>query len=693
MGAPKFNASNDLSGGGLPVPTDPRDLVAPRGSLPPEAGYQDADADRLDYRELFFRYLGLILKHRWLIAGFATAALMIGFAINFATTPIYRATVIIQIDRAAAKVVKTDDTMTEAIDNQRFYQTQYDLLKSRSVAERVASNLDLGNAATFLYPQSQSPWAQLRRKLFPATLEVAKRNLAARKASAAAKVQSGLTIAPVINSALLKVSYDNPNPEWAQTIANGIAENFISSNLERRYGATAYARNFLKDRLDELKLKLEESEAAIVAYAEEKEIVSDESKMSLADSNLVALNQALQGVRAQRIHSQQLWEQAKDHKGMSLPQFMNDKSIETLRAQRTALTIDYQNKLGQFKPAYPDMRKLKAQIDQIDQELVAATDFIRQSLRAQYEAALNQEKLLEENIQQAKSNVLSLRSKSVQYNILQRDVDTNRTLYNALLQQYKDVGISGAVGTNNISIVDTAMRPGAPYKPDLKNNLLIALMLGLAAAAITIVVLEILEDTFKSPEELEEQLGLPALGIVPKVDGDIDIIGAIKESPTEPVAEAYRSFRTAIQFSTDQGAPKTILVTSARPGEGKSTTALALSINFAQLGMKVLLIDADLRNPSQHKMLNRENAAGLANYLAGAAVAHNVFQRTDIDGVSLMSTGPLPPNPAELLSSPKMVALLSVAGENFDVVIIDAPPVMGLADSPLLSSIAGGLCW
>jgi capsular exopolysaccharide synthesis family protein len=270
---------------------------------------------------------------------------------------------------------------------------------------------------------------------------------------------------------------------------------------------------------------------------------------------------------------------------------------------------------------------------------------------------------------------------------LKREADTNRTLYDGLLQQYKDMGVAGAVSTNNVSVVDRAQVPGGPYKPNLRANLVRWLGFGLAAAALAIALFELLDDTFKSPEEIEEQLGLAVLGIIPISDGNIfaDING-----PSNPIAEAFRSFRTALQFSTDQGTPKSIVVTSAQPGEGKSTTALALAVNFAHLGMKVLLIDGDLRNPSQHRNLARNNGAGLANYLAGLAMPESIFQKTDVDGLYFMASGPLPPNPAELLAGPKMLSLISTATEKVDLVIIDSPPVLGLADAPLLASIAAG---
>jgi len=658
-----------------------------------------------DHRKAIFTYLGLALKYRWLILTCCTVALAIGFIVTFTATPIYQAAASIQIDRQAPKVVKTNTQPDFGDDGERFYQTQYDLLKSRMLAERVASDLNLASESDFLDPPSSSPWKKLRSLILPSAKTGATPaaegqheagDLEQRKAAAAGMVRGGLSVEPVRDSNLVMISFDSPSAEWAARIANGVADSYVTLNLERRYGATAYARNFLKERLEELKLKLEESEKALVAYAEEKEIIGDvkavskdgrESGQSLADSDLAALNGALQSVVAERIHAQEMWEQANNSKDIGLPQILEGGAIKGLRAQRAALMADYQNKLSTFKPDYPDMLRLKAQMNGIDQEIKSEADFIKQSLKAHYDSALQQEVLLKNKMEDVKHGVLATRNKEIQYNILKREADTNRTLYDGLLQQYKDMGVAGAVSTNNVAVVDRAQAPGGPYKPNLRANLVKWLGFGVMAAALAIALFELLDDTFKSPEEIEEQLGLAVLGMIPMSDGNIfaDING-----PSNPIAEAFRSFRTALQFSTEQGAPKTIVVTSAQPGEGKSTTALALAINFAQLGMKVLLIDADLRNPSQHRNLARNNGAGLANYLAGLAMPESIFQKTDIDGLYFMASGPLPPNPAELLSGPKMLSLLSTASEKVDAVIIDSPPILGLADAPLLASIAAG---
>ena len=506
-----------------------------------------------NFRKLLFMCLGLALKYRWLILAICALALAIGFIQTFTSTPIYQATATIQIDLQAAKVVKIDVPQDRGdTDGGRFYQTQYDLLKSRSLAERVAKDLDLGAASDFLYPPSTSAWGKLRNLIFASANTATenkgdtenKGNFEQRKAAAASMVQSGLSVAPVRNSSLVRLSFESPSPKWAQRIADGVADSYISSNLERRYGATTYARNFLKERLEELKLKLEESEKALVAYADDKELISESAKQSLEDSDLAALNKALQTVVAERIHAQQLSEQANASTGLGLPQILEDKAITALNQQRAILMAEYQNKLSTFKPAYPDMQRLKAQIDQIGQEIKSAADVIKQSLKARYEAALEQEVLLKKKMDETKRGVLSTRNKEIQYNILKREADTNRTLYEGLLQQYKDVGVAGAVGTNNVAIIDRAELPGGPIKPNLRKNLQSWLLLGLFASALAIALFEILDDTFKSPEEIEEQLGLAVLGIIP-FSGE-DILSGITGSQPRGGGLSFISHRSSV---------------------------------------------------------------------------------------------------------------------------------------------------
>jgi polysaccharide biosynthesis transport protein len=688
MNAP-FNSS-ESRGGGLPMAFngDGRDLVPALGRIAEPPAGEPAGPN---LRDEFFKYLGLALKHRWLLLAGCVSGLVIGFLVTFTSTPIYRATATIKVDLDAAKVVKLDTVDTGGhVDAFRFYQTQKELLRSRSLAERVAGNLDLRDDAGFVNPRPSSSWAKLQRMVFPEK-PGEKLDLAQRKAAAAGLIQGGLSVDQAPNSSLMTISFESPDPGWAAKIANAVAENFTEANLERRYGSSKYARKFLEEKLEDLKVKLEDSEKALVAYEDKEQIINTKvgkEQQPLADSDLAALNAALQQTRTERIRAQELWEQAAKNKGLALPQILNDKSIAILREKRAILASDYQDKLAVFKADYPDMRRLKAQIAQIDAEIDRAVSFVTGSLKSQYDSLLQQEELLQKDIEKARTRVLDGRNKNIQRQILQREADSTRTLYDGLLQQYKDLGVAGATGTNNVAVIDLAQPPGAPYKPNLQKSLLMWLVFGLLGAGAVVGWLEIMDDTFKSPEDIEDRLGLAVLGLIPRAEEDI--FESLRNSPVSPICESYRSLRTALQFSTVNGLPKTLVVTSPNPGEGKSTTSVALAINFAQLGMKVLLIDADLRNPSAHRLLGHEAERGLTNYLVGGAIAPDVLQETDVSRLCFMASGPLPPNPAELLAGQNMAKLLSSASENFDVIIIDAPPVLGLADAPLLASIAAG---
>jgi capsular exopolysaccharide synthesis family protein len=475
----------------------------------------------------------------------------------------------------------------------------------------------------------------------------------------------------------------------AEKIANGVAEGYIAVNLERRYEASAYARDFLEKRLQQLKVKLAESEKQLVAYAEAQELVTAGDNQNLSMTNLAAANDELARVTKERLRKEQLWRQVDESEGIALPQIMESGAIGAMRAKRVELATEYEDKLSVYKPAFPEMKQIQGQIDELDRQIAAEAALIKETTKAEYEAARQQEQSLVALVETLKGEVTDVRNRNIQYTILQREVDTNRSLYEGLLQRYKEIGVAGGVGVNNVSIVDLARVPGAPYTPRMSLNLAFALMLGLMFGGAGAFVREHFDDTFKSPEDVEENLGLPLLGIIPLVKQFDGPAGLVDGSP--PImAEAVRSLRTALQFSTAAGVPKSLLVTSSRAEEGKSTTALMLAMNFAQLGMRVLLIDADLRKPTLHEYLDIDPEVGLSNFLAGATMPPEALQKTEVQGLTVLASGPLPPNPAELLASAKMLSLLTIAGQEYDLIIIDGPPVAGLADAPMLASMASG---
>jgi len=397
------------------------------------------------------------------------------------------------------------------------------------------------------------------------------------------------------------------------------------------------------------------------------------------------LNKALADATARRVSAEGAYRGALS----SGPTTEVTASTQALRGQRAALQADYQQKRTFMKPDHPDMQSLQAQIDELDKAIAQEGSQMSASrnntLLQEYRAASSAESALRGQVAGLKGQVLDLRGRSIQYNILQREVDTNRSLYDALLQRYKEIGVAGGVGASPVSIVDRADTPGFPFKPKLLLNLLFGLIGGLLAGIGAAVGLEFLNDTIKTREDVRSKLALACLGAVPRTSAKEAFVEDLK-NPASVVSEAYSAIVAALRFSTETGMPKVLLVTSTQPSEGKSSTALALAQNFARRDRRVLLIDSDLRKPAFKAASDK---VGLTKLLTNDERIDGHIVDTQHDNLRLLPSGPIPPNPADLLSTGRIRAILNEAADAFDVVIVDAPPTLGLADVPLLASAAG----
>lgn len=635
------------------------------------------------------RYLRTALKHRWIILGTVLVALVIGVAATLLSTRIYTASATIQIDRQAAQVLEgAEVTPVESmIAGEEFFQTQYGLLRSRTLAERVVDSLGLASSDAFLEQMEVSvsgdggsPADRTHR----------------RREAVLSVVQANFDVSPIRGSRLVSISFDSPNPDLSARIVNAFAEGFIESNLARRFESTAYLRDFLEERIAQTKSRLEDAERQLVAYAGQQQIINltdstepNAQQESLVSRTLSALNASLAAARAERIAAEARWRQANSSALMSLPEVLENPAIQRLSEERARVSAEYQQKLSIYKPDYPEMQQLNARLAELDQEIAQIAGSVRASIRAQYEVAANEERALQAQVNGLKSDVLDLRDRSIQYNILQREVDTSRTLYDGLLQRYKEVGVAGGVTANNISIVDRAQPPTRPSKPNLLLNIALAGLIGLGLGVLAALLLEALDETLEKPEDVEAKLGLPVLGVVPLLDKGATP-GAALADPRSSFSEAYYSIRTALQFSTPDGAPTSLLVTSSRPAEGKSTTAYAIALNLARIGRRVLLADGDLRNPSMHRVIGAENDAGMSNLLSGNGDLPALVKPTSQQGLDFLACGPLPPNPAELWGGDRLRSVLETATHAYDHVVIDGPPVLGFADAPLLASAVQG---
>lgn len=677
-------------------PASPHAALAPRQALPAALQFQDtaakADPDAID----LLAYWQVLVKRRWLVLGCIAAALVAALLVTLLTTPVYRASVLLELQQQGPQVVQVGGVQPSdyAGWDPDFMQTQVQLLQSQSLAERVADELDLdpGMLARLDAPGPLQRLLGLLRPQPRAQAQARPRDPRAAQAldrQVAGLIRAGLSVTPVRDSRLVYVNYDSVAPDFAVRVANAIADGFIAAGIERRFGATSYAKTYLEDQLRLTKAKLEESERRLVEFAQKENLVNTgKDDQSLASQNLVQLNAALAAAQDQRIRAQARWQQAAS--GGALPADMiGNSSIRALQQQKAMLQTKYRELLQKFKPDYPDMLQLKGQMDELDSQIAREVASVRASVKAEYDAAAAQENMLKGQIAQLRNEALAVDGRSIQYNILKREADTNRQLYDSLLQRYKEIGVAGDVRANNIAIIDRAQDAGR-IRPSLRNNLALGLLAGLLLGVLAAFLLEFLDDTLKLPADIEQKLHLPVLGVIPKL-GPKDNIAAAIADPRSHFSEAYRSVRTALQFATDHGVPRTLLVTSSGPGEGKTTTALTLARNFAQMGKRVLLIEADLRNPSLRRSLRLEGGEqGLSNLLAGGCTLTEATHATDDPRLKVVLAGPLPPNPAELLSGSKLVSALTIAAETYDQVIVDGPPTLGLADALILANAVDG---
>ena len=624
-----------------------------------------------------------ILAHwRWLVLGATAFGIIMAILVTLLSNPLYRATVSLEAGPPSVSISDQQDRERQELgsDTYDMVATQIGLLESRNVAERTAQDLNLANN-----PDVVSPDLPASDRLRTATDFVA----------------TGLKVIAPDEGRLIKFDFVSGSPQLAATVANGIADNFINSALQRRYKSSAYARNFLERQINKTRGDLERSERQLVAYAQKQGIVSSvgtgggEGKSpsgdagSLQGDSLFALNSALATATARRV----LAEGAYRSSLSTGPTSDVTTSTAALRQERARLSAEYQQKREFMKPEHPEMQSLQAQMDELDRQVARESSTMssgrNNSLLAEYRGALAAERALQSRVASLKGDVLNLRGRTIQYNILQREVDTNRSLYDALLQRYKEIGVAGGIGVSPVSIVDRADVPVMPVSPRPLLNLLFGIAAGFLAGLIGAVGLEYVNDTIKSREDVRKKLDLSCIGIIPKCARKENFLEELK-SPTSPVSEAYSALIAALRYTTEDGMPKVLALTSAGPGEGKSSSAFAIAQNYARLGRRVLLIDSDLRKPA---FKTETDDVGLSHLLTTDDPLADHVVPTQHDNLSLLPSGPVPPNPADLLSTGRLRKIIAEASDQFDLVLIDAPPTLGLANSPLLAAAAGNVAF
>jgi capsular exopolysaccharide synthesis family protein len=629
-------------------------------------------------------------RNMWLILATVAVAVLLALGLTALTTPKFTASASVQIEQQASRVLESEadvDPAVHPMDAERHLNTQLDILKSRAMAIRVAQSQRLFGNAKFFQAMNLKPDEAVDG---PGAT-------ALQREAVLKGLSENLEVSLPRQSRVAQISFRSPDPAFAARIANSYAENLIISNLQRRYDSSSYARDFLRTQLEDARSRLEQSERQLNDYARRAALIrtgttagtsgAQGTTGSVTTDSLVQLNQALSAAQNARIQVEQRWRAASATPALSLPEVIENPAVQQLLQQRSEQLAALSEARQRYRSEHPSIRGPSARVAELDGQIGRLAGNIRRSLEERYRAAAGQEAALQARVGRLKSETLAEQDRSVQYNILSRGVDTNRAAYEGLLQRFREVSTAAGIATNNISIIDRADPPLKPSSPNLLLNLAIALFGGLALALVLVFLREQLDDTVRTADDVERKLGLPTLGVIPLGPKNESMLAVIRD-PRSPVAEAYSALRTSLLFSTAHGLPESILLTSSQPGEGKSTTAIAVADNLARLGKSVLLIDADLRRPSLHKTLSMQNRQGLSNVLTGQGELKSMVQKIEGSGLSVLTSGPLPPNPAEILGQGSLGDLLRAAQDDFDCVIIDGPPVLGLADAPMLAAEA-----
>ncbi len=667
-------------------------------------------------------YLAILRRH-WRLATVLILVCLVGGLIHYLITPkMYQATTTIQIDRRSLSIGNQAQTpWLENWWNLEFYPTQYKLLESRGLAERVVTDLRLYEDPEF--NPGWAEWGTVEEELEVATPELD----AAVLGNLGQRLLGGLSVAPIKGTQLVQISYRSPAPALAARIANGVAEAFIDWGIETRSESAGRASTFLGKQIESLKEELQDKENKLQAYSRRSDIVAVDPSSNPVLQRLEALNSDYIAAVSNRIDKEAHYNEVLNAPEEGVADTLSGGLVSTLRQELLQQEQEYATKLNVYKPDMPLMVELRSKVEELrqhfDSVVTEMVDQARKSARAEYQTAKRREQALAEELERAKDETIEMGSAAVEYNNLQMEISTRRQLLDELLRRQSETDVTArlqASRESNVRVVDRALVPAGAFRPSLKKDLGMGGVLGLFLGLGCVFLIEYLDRTLKSAEEAERLLNLPVLALVPDVSErsggygygygyggkkrkktwrdkrrssssgiqEIELLPHTK--PRHAVSEAYRALRTALLLSSAEEL-KLIGLTSAQSGEGKTATTANLAVVMAQLGRRVLLIDADLRKPRQHRVFRLSNRFGLVNCLTEGSPLEEAIQSTPIPGLSLMTAGTIPPNPSELLASDRMHELLDRARETFDFVLVDTPPILAVTDASLVGSRADGM--
>ncbi len=668
-------------------------------------------------------------KRKWIIIASVVIIVILGGVYTFTRTPLYRAEAKVLLDTPTNTIMSMDELFSPSYGSEGYLTTQLKLLRSRTIAERVARKLKFADRPE-VHRLSQKKETLIQtvkefvlRWVIPREKEpegdIEKRVEEDPHSKYAWVVQSGLGIEQEDDTKIVNIYFSSPQPSLAADIANTIVQEFIDFAVELRYDATRQASEFLSEQQTVLKTELEAKENELRRYGEDKKILflSDAEKTVVGTFD--SLNNAYTNAILDRINKEAFHREIRGMDVDSIPLSVSNSLLTPLRSEYINLKNDYQTKRNYLQPGNPVMINLQGSLTTARDSLATELEKSQEAALNEYQAALTSEKNFGRELEKQRRELIEMNSNAILYESIESEIQNIRTLLSELATRQSETLVSArlkGLKTSNIKIVDSALVPGSPFSPNKKRNMIMAVILGLFVGAGLAFFVDYLDNTVKGPEEVEKLVGLPSLGVIPALSSnnsnsnynytyysqqyaeenpessngheeikEIELINHFY--PKLHICEDYRTVRTSILFSHAGNAPETIVFTSAFPQEGKTSTITNTAISFGQLEKKVLLIDGDLRKPRLHKVFEARNRIGLSSCLIGISSVENAIQETSVENLWLLPSGLHPPNPAELINSQKMVEVLEDVKKDFDVVFIDAPPVLAVIDPVVLASL------
>jgi len=680
----------------------------------------------------------VFLKRKWIVFTFLLMVVTVVAILSFTATRIYQSTATILIESPRSDYLTLQDLLGNnqyggfSYDDM-YFNTQLELLRSRGLGERVAKRLDLLNRPGF-QEKSVNPtsifgaiksffsfrWLRGKPASAAQTAEpTSPEELNERNAILGSEIIARVLTTVVERTGLVQVSYKSSNPKLATEVVNTLVEEFYTYSIEARYEATKQASDFLTEQIAQLRTDLEIKQRELQRFGQEKNLMFLNNQEDTAVGEFSNLYNAYMQAQIKRVNKESVLRelQGLNLDAISTPTRISNATVAGLLSDYLRTKIEYEEKLKFYRETYPDMERLKNRLDSQKTQLQTEIRNALDGAESEYRAARKEEEALQTMMTNQRQDVVVSNSNKVRYNVLKAEVEGTQTLLAFLQSKQQETQVSARVTgqrTSNIRIVDKALVPNSPVSPNVMKNIMFALLWGLFLGLGLAFAVEFMDTSLKSPEDVEKLTGLPSLGLIPSYSSSsrnlyldyyaysqkersdrgnpgtesaaIELINHF--DPNLAVSEAYRTIRTSILFSqTDREALKILSFTSAFPQEGKSTTATNMAVSFAQLGPKVLLVDSDLRKPRIHKIFKVRNIVGLSNVLTGRIQPRDAIQSTHVPNLEILPCGPIPPNPAELLNSPRMAELLNLLRTKYSYVLIDTPPMLFVSDAAIVSSI------